>query len=193
MARLTDAPHLTISGEVMGTPAYLSPEQIRGDADGIDHRTDIYSLGVTLYELTTRQKPFDAETRDQILARICTTEPVPPRRLNPRIPIDLETICLRAIDKRAARRHPSAAVLAEDLRRFADGRPILSRRIGRLEKLGKWVRRHKALSTALAATGIVVVLAVSLLLSARGGAPTRGRAARPGRLRTTRLPRLSSG
>ena len=100
----------------MGTPAYLSPEQVRGDLGQIDHRTDVYSLGVTLYELTTRRKPFVGQTRDQILTSICRDEPPPPRRLDARIPIDLETITLRAMEKDPQRRHASAALLAEDLR-----------------------------------------------------------------------------
>ena len=159
LARLTDQPHLTVSGEIMGTPAYLSPEQVRGRASKIDRRTDIYSLGVTLYELITRHKPFDGETREQVIDGICTAEPVAPQRLNPRIPLDLETICLRAMEKDPQRRHPSAALLAEDLRRFSEGRPILSRRVTRVERAIKWVRRHKALTAALAATVAVVTLA----------------------------------
>lgn len=165
LARLTDQPHLTVSGEVMGTPAYLSPEQVRADKAGIDHHTDVYSLGVTLYELITRRKPFDGETREQIITGICTAEPVAPRRLNARIPIDLETICLRAMAKEARRRHPSAGLLAADLRRFADGRPILSRRISRLEKAAKWVRRHKALTAAAVATVAALALVGGLAAS----------------------------
>jgi len=159
LARLTDAPHLTLSGEVMGTPAYLSPEQVAGHPAGIDHRTDIYSLGVTLYEVLTRRKPFDGETREEIMAGICTAEPLALRRVDPRVPIDLETVCLRAMEKDPARRHPTAALLAEDLRRFADGRPILSRRTSRLVKAGKWVHRHKALTTTLAGAMAVLILA----------------------------------
>ena len=158
LARLTDEPHLTSSGEIMGTPAYLSPEQIRADIGQIDHRTDIYSLGVTLYELLTRHKPFDGQTREQIITGICTTEPLAPRRLAAHVPVDLETICLRAIEKDPPRRYATAALLAEDLRRFADGRPILARRTSRAEKAAKWVRRHKALTAALAATAAVVIL-----------------------------------
>ena len=146
----------------MGTPAYLSPEQVRGDIGEIDYRTDIYSLGVTLYELLTRQKPFRGETREQIIAGICTTEPAEPRRVDPHIPLDLETICLRAMEKEPERRHPSAILLAEDLRRFSEGRPILSRRTSRLEKVAKWVRRHKALTAAMLSAAAALLLAGGL-------------------------------
>jgi serine/threonine protein kinase len=163
LARLTDEPHLTVSGEVMGTPAYLSPEQIDGHLDQIDHRTDIYSLGVTLYEVLSGEKPFDSEQRAALLHQITHAEPPSPRRFNPRIPRDLETICLRAIEKDPHRRHPSAALLAEDLHRFADGRPILSRRVTSLEKAAKWVRRHKAVSSAIAAGVAALCLAAGWL------------------------------
>jgi serine/threonine protein kinase len=162
LARLADEPHLTLSGEILGTPAYLSPEQIRGDSSAIDHRTDIYSLGVTLYELVTGRKPFAGETRDQMLSAICRTEPVKPRRLNRCIPIDLQTICMRAMEREPARRYPSAALLAEDLRRFADGRPILSRRPTWLEAGARWVLRRKLAATAVAASAAVLVLAAGL-------------------------------
>jgi serine/threonine protein kinase len=156
LARMLDTPHLTLNGEIMGTPAYLSPEQITGGAP--DHRTDIYSLGVTLYELLTRHKPFEGQARDQIMHAIVHAEPLPPRRHEPRIPRDLETICLRAMDKEPARRHASAALLAEDLRRFAAGRPILSRRTSVLERALKWARRHKSRALAAAASLLTLVL-----------------------------------
>ncbi len=167
LARLVDEPHLTVTGEIMGTPAYLSPEQIRGGA--VDHRTDVYSLGVTLYELLTRCKPFDGDTRDQIIRAILDCEPRPLRRIDPQIPADLETICLRAMDRDPARRHPTAALLAEDLRRFADGRPILSRRITPVERAVKWIRRHRAWSTAIAAGVLVIVLGGGLAASWSAG------------------------
>ncbi len=174
LARLMDEPHLTVSGEIMGTPAYLSPEQVRGDSPAIDHHTDIYSLGVTLYEVITRHKPFDGQTREQIITGICTTEPVRPRRLDPHVPTDLETVCLRAMEKEPARRHATAALLAEDLRRFAEGRPILSRRVSRLERTAKWVRRHKALTAAAIATTAVVILASGLTWSVRSARHREG-------------------
>lgn len=162
LAQLTDEPNLTVTGEIMGTPAYLSPEQTRGDARDIDHRTDIYALGATLYQLITWQRPFEGATREQIIDRIRTTEPPRPRLRDASIPRDIETICLRAMDKDPARRHPSAAELADDLRRFTDGRPILSRRHGILDYTAKWIRRHKAPAVAIIATAAVVVLVAGL-------------------------------
>lgn len=165
LAYLTSEPHITVSGEIMGTPAYLSPEQIRGEVGTIDYRTDIYSFGVTLYELVSRRRPFEGETRDQLLHGICNDEPRALRKLDPSIPVDLDTICMRAIEKDPARRFPSANLLAEDLRRFAEGRPILSRRTGPIEKAAKWIRRHKALTTAVAATLAVAVLGSGLAVT----------------------------
>ncbi len=162
LARLTSEPHLTASGEVMGTPAYLSPEQIRGEADVVDRRTDIYALGVTMYEVLTRRKPFAGESRAQMMHYICEAEPTSLRQHNAQVPLDLETIVLRAIEKEPSRRHATGAELAEDLQRFAEGRPILSRRATPVEKAIKWVRRHKALSAAAVSAAAVIVLAAGL-------------------------------
>ncbi|MBU0718246.1 MAG: protein kinase [Planctomycetes bacterium] len=157
LAQLADEPQITLPGEIMGTPAYLSPEQVRGNGGKVDHRTDVYSLGVTLYELITNQRPFSGDTREQTLDAIRTIEPRRPRQWDSRIPLDLETICLRAMEKEPVRRYPTAEAMSEDLRRFADGRPILSRRAGVVEKAIKWSRRHQGASAAIVTTAIAVV------------------------------------
>ncbi len=167
LAHLVESPHFTVTGEVLGTPSYLAPEQVRGDIRAMDGRTDIYGLGVTLYELITGNRPFEADTRDQILHQICTVEPKPPRLVDPRIPLDLDTICLRMIQKDPRQRHQTAAEVAEDLRRFAEGRPILSRRATAVEKAGKWIKRHKVGSIAVAACVLAVVLSGWLVLNVR--------------------------
>lgn len=156
LARLLDEPHVTVTGEMLGTPAYMSPEQVSPDRATLDHRTDIYSLGVTLYELLTGRRPFEGNTREQVIARIRTREPRPPRKCNPDIPLDLDTICLRAMEKAPARRYATAADMAADLRRYADDRPIVSRRVGPLEKAVKWVRRHPALTAILVLSAMLI-------------------------------------
>jgi len=172
LAHLTDEPHMTMSGEIMGTAAYLSPEQVRGDIQSIDHRTDVYSLGATLYELLTQRRPFEGNARDQILSGICMLEPLRPRRLDKRIPRDLETICLRAMEKEPARRFSSAAAMAEDLHRFADNRPILSRRVGLFETTFKWTRRHRAVTMAMTAVAASLILAAWLIQTTRASRRT---------------------
>ncbi|MGD8452479.1 MAG: serine/threonine-protein kinase [Phycisphaerae bacterium] len=148
LARLSDAPHLTAAGEIMGTPAYLSPEQARGDGLHVDHRTDIYALGVTLYEVLTRRKPYDGRTREEILSAICAGPPLLPRRIDAQIPAPLETICLKAMEREPEQRYADAAELAEDLRRYARGWPIRARRPSRLRRAVLWANRHRALTTA---------------------------------------------
>src|SRR5262249_41808408 len=97
LARLLEQPGMTMTGEFVGTPAYMSPEQITAGRVPVDHRTDIYSLGATLYELLTLRPPFTGASRDQLLAQIIQKEPPRPRKLNPKVPIDLETICLKCL------------------------------------------------------------------------------------------------
>jgi serine/threonine protein kinase len=99
LARVLEQPGMTVTGEFLGTPAYMSPEQVMTGHIPLDHRTDVYSLGATLYELLTLRPPFTGQRRDQILAQIIHKEPAPPRRRNKQVPRDLETICLKALDK----------------------------------------------------------------------------------------------
>jgi serine/threonine protein kinase/formylglycine-generating enzyme required for sulfatase activity/dienelactone hydrolase len=154
IARITKEQAVTLTGAFLGTPRYMSPEQIAGGHDKIDHRCDIYSLGVTLYELLTLEPPFDGDTQQQVIGQILSRDPRPPRHIDPRIPTDLETICCKAMAKDADRRYHSAGELAEDLRRYLDGRVIQAKRAGSVERLLKFVRR-RAVTVALAA-GVVI-------------------------------------
>jgi serine/threonine protein kinase len=149
LARVLEQPGMTMTGEFVGTPAYMSPEQITAGRTPLDHRTDIYSLGATLYELLTLHPPFRAERRDQMLAQILHKEPKTPRRVNPKVPVDLETICLKAVEKDPDRRYQTAGQMGEDLRRFVNRFAIAAKRTGPIKRLRKWVRRHPALTSAL--------------------------------------------
>ena len=157
LARMLEQPGMTMTGEFVGTPAYMSPEQITAGRIPIDHRTDIYSLGATLYELLTQRPPFIAERRDQMLAQIVQKEPQAPRRINKSIPIDLETICLKALEKDPDRRYQSGGAFAEDLRRYINRFAIAARRAGVVGKAKKWIKRNPALTVA----AFVILLALS--------------------------------
>jgi serine/threonine protein kinase len=156
LARLLEEPGMTVTGEFVGTPAYMSPEQITAGRIPVDHRTDIYSLGATLYELLTLRPPFVAEGRDRLLAMVIQKEPVAPRGANSKVPRDLDTICLKCLEKDPDRRYPTAKELADDRRRFTSRFAILARRTGPLGRAKKWVRRNPALGAA----GLAVLLAL---------------------------------
>ena len=161
LARMLEQPGMTMTGELMGSPMYMSPEQITAGRLPLDHRTDIYSLGATLYELLTLQPPFPGQQRDQVLAQVIHKDPPKPRSVNPRIPKDLETICMKAMEKDPDRRYQTAELLAEDLRRFVNRHAILARRTGPLEKGIRWVRKNKAIS-AMACPVLVACLGVGV-------------------------------
>ncbi len=149
---------MTVDGQLLGTPAYMSPEQVR-DPHAVDGRSDVYSLGVILYELLTGELPFRGATR-ALLAQAAADEPRPPRRLNDRIPRDLETICLKCLHKDPRRRYQAAGVLAADLRRWLAGEPITARPVGRPERLWLWAKRNRALAVT-AGLGAVALAAVT--------------------------------
>lgn len=159
---------LTATGQALGSPAYAAPEQIRGHTRS-GPLADVYSLGALLYHLLAARPPFQGETLATVVRQVAEAEPVSPRRLNPSVSRDLETICLKCLEKEPARRYPDAAALADDLERAVCHQPLRARPVGPLARLGRWTRRHPAVASlsALLVLTLLGVAAGSSLAAAR--------------------------
>jgi serine/threonine-protein kinase len=153
----------TATGEILGTPSYMAPEQAEGRPEDVGPAADVYALGGILYVLLTGRPPFQAETPLATLEQVRLQEPVAPHLFQPRTPRDLETVCLACLRKEPGRRYASAAALAEDLQRFLKGEPVRMRRTPPWERLLKWARRHPA-RALLGGTGVLATAAVGLVL-----------------------------
>jgi hypothetical protein len=152
----------TTTGVVVGTPSYMAPEQAAGLGKLIGPACDIYALGAILYETLTGRPPFHAASPVETLQQVISSDPVPPGKLQPKLPRDLETICLKCLQKESRKRYASAGDLADDLRRFLDGKPILARRTGVGERAMKWARRRPT-AAALVAVSICAAIALATL------------------------------
>ena len=155
----------TTTGMLVGTPSYMSPEQAAGKNDVVTELTDVYGLGTILYETLVGRPPFQGASPVEILEQVRTLEPVRPRSMRPDLPVDLETICLKCLEKSPSRRYQSASCLLDDLNRFSSGRPILAKPSGWSTRLLKWTKRHPAATSLVCVLGLAMVglLTVSLI------------------------------
>jgi WD40 repeat protein/tRNA A-37 threonylcarbamoyl transferase component Bud32 len=162
--RVDDANNMTGTGQILGTPTCMSPEQAAGDSRNIGPASDVYGLGALLFAMLTGRPPFQAATPLETLVHVISVEPTRPRALNPSVPRDLETICLKCLEKSPGKRYATAAALAEDLDRFLNDHPIQARPAGKIEKAYRWYRRRPVIGTMAAALALLLI-AVPLLLA----------------------------
>ncbi|HEV3026948.1 MAG TPA: protein kinase, partial [Planctomycetota bacterium] len=169
LAHLVDSStELTRTGSTLGTPLYMSPEQVRGQPDEITPRTDVYALGAILYEILTGRPPHTGETMMEIYGKIAREQPTAPRKLNPKVSLDLETIALKAIEKNPGRRYPDADAFAEDLRRHLNGEAIDARPLPRIVRMGRWGFKHRAVLIPAGAVVFFLMVAVAWTNVRRG-------------------------
>ncbi|MCS5572980.1 MAG: serine/threonine protein kinase, partial [Pseudomonadales bacterium] len=161
--RMDEDSNQTKSGAVMGTPSYMAPEQAGSKTSSLGPTADVYALGAILYHMLTGRPPFQAATQMDTIMQVLTEEPVAPCKLIPALAVDLETICLKCLEKDMHRRYESAAALGEDLRRFLAGEPILARPVTVVERSWKWAKRRPA------AAGMISVIVVALVTLIAGG------------------------
>jgi len=159
----------TQSGSILGTPSYMAPEQARGRGTLVGPAADVYALGAILYELLTGRPPFKAETVWDTITQVLTEEPVPPTSLQSRAPRDLETICLKCLQKEPLKRYDSAAALADDLRCFLEDKPIKARPTSWAEQAVKWAHRRPALAALVGVSllALIALLTGGLIYNAR--------------------------
>ncbi len=156
--KIVDGETLTHTGQVLGTPAYMAPEQASGAVKEVSQSADIYSLGAVLYCLLTGRPPFQAASVMETLIQVTSAEPVSPRDINREVPRDLETICLKCLEKQPQKRYATAQDLADDLQRFANREPILARPVSRVEKVWRWCRRNPLLPSLASVASILLIL-----------------------------------
>ena len=176
LARVAEQPGVTMTGELIGSPLYMAPEQITEGPANVDHRADIYALGATMYEWLTLSPPYPGETRERVISRILGSEPLPVRAHNPSVPVDLETICLKAIERDRGRRFQSAAEFRDDLERYLKSKPIKAKRSGIPTRAMRLVVRHQV-ATVVALAGVLALSLASALYFTRREAKSQTAAA----------------